>query len=516
MNKPRGRKKEETLLQVYNDTLPPNNDEVEKTILGTIMLEKEVIYKFASELNEGLFFNLQCRKVCLTILHLYNDSKPIDILTVTQTARELGYDKEVTAYFVSSLISHIASTAHFESHFRILQQYALKRLMIQACSKGIRESYNEQKDVFDLVSEIQNDVDAAIKGVITYQIENVGSLHQEIIKKSFEIAQSNKQSGVPTGLYLLDNVTNGWQESDLIILAGRPSMGKTAAAISMALYPALQDNIGVGIFSLEMSSEQLTSRMQSILSGVNVGRIVKKQLNIQEIEKVEALAKQLNTAPIYIDDTPNISIQEFKGKARKMIREFGCRLLIVDYLQLMRSGMNTYSREQEIAEISRSLKATAKELNVPIIALSQLSRAVESRGGDKKPLLSDLRESGQIEQDADMVCFCYRPEYYEIEDYEVGGQHFNTKGLFLLLVSKHRNGELGEIPLTFVHEQTKLKNYEYPSFENFEPTNVKQLENNSTFVQPKENTEIQNGAIKNSSWENDLFDKDGDNDDIPF
>jgi len=389
-------------------------------------------------------------------------------MTVFQKSIELGYGKVATASYISSLTNRISSTANIDFHFKFLQEYALKRLMIQTCSKGIRNSYDSQVDVFDLVGGIQNDTEKALKGVLTYEIDKVGDIHNGIIEKSKELVETGIQSGVPTGLTLVDNVTNGWQDSDLIILAGRPSMGKTAAAISMALYPALKQNIGVGIFSLEMSSAQLTSRMQSILSGVNVGRIVKKQLTLEEIEKVDILAKELQYAPIYLDDTPNISIQDFRAKARKMVKEFGCRMIIVDYLQLMRSGMKTHSREHEIAEISKALKAVAKDLEIPVIALSQLSRAVESRGGDKKPLLSDLRESGQIEQDADMVCFCYRPEYYDIDNYEVGNEHFNTDGLFMLLVSKHRNGELGEIPLRFIHEQTKLENYSNSNFVHFE------------------------------------------------
>jgi replicative DNA helicase len=503
------------LLQLYDKVLPPSNQEIEETILGTIMIDKECVYEVANELNPNLFWSEPCQKVCECILHLYNLNKPIDILTVVQQARELGYLNVITPYFVSSLTNRISSSAHFISHFRILQQYALKRSMIQACSKGIRESYNDEVDVFELISEIQNDVDDALKGVVTYQIGKVGDIHKDIVKKSIELIDSNKKSGVPTGLRQVDNVTNGWQESDLIILAGRPSMGKTAAAISMAIYPAIKEKIGVGIFSLEMSNSQLTSRMQSILSGVNVGRIVKKQLTIEEIERIDALAKDLKEAPIYMDDTPNISIQEFKGKARKMVKEFGCKIIIVDYLQLMRSGIKTYSREHEIAEISRSLKAVAKELNVPVIALSQLSRAVESRGGDKKPLLSDLRESGQIEQDADMVCFCYRPEYYGIDDYEVGSQFFDTKGLFILVVAKHRNGELGEIPLRFIHEQTKLTNHEYSEPNTFTPINAELNKNNSTFVQQETDTSNDSNLLKDF-WGNENFEISEENDETPF
>jgi replicative DNA helicase len=276
---------------------------------------------------------------------------------------------------------------------------------------------------------------------------------------------------------MLDNVTNGWQKSDLVILAGRPGMGKTSAVVSMAIHPAVFQDIPVAIFSLEMSSEQLVSRMQSSFSEVNVSKIVKKQLTEDEIIQIERKTENLRDAPIYIDDTPNISILELKGKVRKLVKENNVQLVVIDYLQLMRSGLKTQSRELEISEISRGLKSLAKELSIPVIALSQLSRSVEQRGGDKKPLLSDLRESGAIEQDADMVLFCYRPEYYEIENYEVGNQSFETKGLFMLLISKHRNGELGEIPLRFIHEQTKIVNY---------------TENSSTFVQPNiSNNEIQ-------------------------
>jgi replicative DNA helicase len=515
--------KEENLLQVYNNELPPNNEDIEMIVLGTILISSEVIYSVASEMNENLFFNLRCREICKSILQLYKNNDPIDILTITQKLRSIEKLEEVTFSFVSQLTSKVASTANFDAHFKILQEYALRRQLIQACSKGVRHSYDETQDVFDLVSEVQNDVDSALKNVITYQISNVGDIHQEILKKSIELVDSDARSGVPTGLRLLDNVTNGWQESDLIILAGRPSMGKTAAAISMAIFPAITQNIGIGIFSLEMSKSQLTSRMQSIISGVNVGRIVKKQLTIDEIIQIDTRARDLNTAPLFIDDTPNISIQEFKGKARKMVREMGCKLIIVDYLQLMRSGMKTNSREHEIAEISRSLKAVAKELNVPVMALSQLSRAVESRGGDKKPLLSDLRESGQIEQDADMVCFCYRPEYYNIDNYEVGNENFNTHGLFLLIVAKHRNGELGEIPLRFLHEQTKLVNYEYSNFEHFEPinffekskeVNVEQTEKSSTFVQEAQ-IENESNSLSKLSWDKKLFESLED-DETPF
>lgn len=234
----------------------------------------------------------------------------------------------------------------------------------------------------------------------------------------------------------------------------------TSLAISIIMKPAIVDKKSIAVFSLEMSKEQLVSRMQSDLSQTNVSKIVKKQLTLHEIAHIGLNSIALETANIFIDDTPSISLLELKGKARKLVRENNVELIVIDYLQLMKSGYDIQNREQEIAEISRGLKALAKELNIPVIALSQLSRSVESRGGDKKPMLSDLRESGQIEQDADMVAFCYRPEYYGIENYEIDGNIFESYGLFMLLIAKHRNGDLGEIPLKFIHQFTKITNHE--------------------------------------------------------
>jgi replicative DNA helicase len=325
----------------------------------------------------------------------------------------------------------------------------------------------------------------AIRGLMTKKIDVVGSIHNELLRQHILFSDGKNFSGVPTNLKLVDNLTNGWQNSDLIILAGRPAMGKTSCAIVFALQPAIQHNIPVAIFSLEMSKEQLVSRMQSILSTLNVSRLVKKQLHGAEIIELEQRTKSLETAPIYIDDTASISLIELKTKCRQLVREEGVKMIVIDYLQLMRSGTRNQPREQEIGEISRGLKSIAKELNVPVIALSQLSRQVEGRGGTKKPQLSDLRESGQIEQDADMVMFCYRPEYYEIAEYEINDDIHQTDGLFLLLVAKHRNGSLGDIPLKFIHENTNIVDNPYFLPRNIEEPTIPQpttaLTSNSDF-----------------------------------
>jgi replicative DNA helicase len=350
--------------------------------------------------------------------------------------------------------------ANIDYHIRILQQEALKRKIIEACSNSVRKAFDSQEDIFDVFQTLQLQLDNALKEVVKYEIQLINEIHQKILKESLELVDNGHQSGVITGLKMLDKVTNGWQKSDLIIIAGRPSMGKTAAAVSMVMYPAINEGKAVAIFSLEMSKEQLVSRMQSNISEINVSNIIKKQLNSQEIYTIAQSCTSLETALIYIDDTPSISLLELKGKARKLVKENKVELIVIDYLQLMRSGLNITQREQEIAEISRGLKGLAKELEIPVIALSQLSRSVELRV-DKKPMLSDLRESGQIEQDADMVIFCYRPEYYGIANYELDEVLFESEGLFMLLIAKHRNGELGEIPLKFIHSQTKLTNHTF-------------------------------------------------------
>ena len=462
---------------ISNNSIPAAMD-VEEIVLGTLLLEGNSIDRIISNFSENLFFKTQNKIIAQSIINLYKKSSAIDLVTIVKDLihyNNLG--NAGGASYVSKLTSRVASSSNIDYHIKILQQEALRRKLIEIGQLAVSKSLDNTEDIFDVFNETQSRLDNSLKDVVNYEIKRVGSIHEDLIKQSMILLNSGRKSGVPTGLTMVDNVTNGWQKSDLIILAGRPGMGKTTAAVSMCIYPAILQKIPVAFFSLEMSSDQVVSRMQSFLSGVNVSKIVKKQMTEDEINQIQVNSKELIDAPIYIDDTPNISLLELKGKTRKMVKENKIELVVVDYLQLMRSGLKTRSREEEIAEISRGLKSLAKELNIPVIALSQLSRNVESRA-DKKPMLQDLRESGQIEQDADMVVFCYRPEYYGIEQYEVGSSNFKTDGLFMLLVAKHRNGELGEVPLTFIATQTKLTNYN----ESYSSYN-KNEENSSTFVQ---------------------------------
>jgi len=461
-----------------SDIQAPQVLELEQAVLGAILIDTPS-HIVIGELDELLFYGKPNQLICRAILTLYRKNKPIDILTVCSYLKENGFLEEVGgAYYVSSLTNRVASSSNIEYHLKIIQEHYLKRFIIHTCTTTIQKVVSYGSDVFDTFGELQANLDNGLKELLRYDIENIGNIHSSMIIDSLNINEKGIKSGVPTYLKMVDNLTNGWQKADLIILAGRPSMGKTAAAVSMVIEPALRDNVAVLIFSLEMSSRQLVGRIQSSLSGVDVSRIIKNQLTKDEICFIDSSCQPLYKAPIFIDDTPNISLVELKSKARKMVKEQGVKIIIIDYLQLMRSGLNIMQREQEIAEISRGLKSLAKELDLPVIALSQLNRGVESKP-DKKPGLADLRESGQIEQDADMVLFCYRPEYYGIEQYEIGGHNLQTNGLFMLIVAKHRNGGLGEIPLKFISTQTKLTNLDMAF-----------TDNNNTFVQPKVDNEV--------------------------
>jgi replicative DNA helicase len=482
MNYPKkySKRPKQNLPVEYGDYQPPQANDVEEAVLAAVIINAKFIDKLMGTFTPSIFFNINNRLICYAILELYHENKPIEVFSIIHKLKEKGTLETVGGpVYLAEITSKISSTANVEYHIRILQQEALKRKIIESCSNSVRKAFDTSEDIFDVFQALQQQLDSSLKEIVKYDVQLIGEVHEKILRESIELTKTGHRSGVITGLRMVDNVTNGWQKSDFIIIAGRPSMGKTAAAVSMILTPAIDEKKAIAIFSLEMSREQLVARMQSNLSGINVSKIIKKQLNLQEIDIIAQSCIELEKTKIFIDDTPSITLLELKGKARKLVKENNVELIVIDYLQLMRSGLNIMQREQEIAEISRGLKGLAKELDIPIIALSQLSRGVEMRN-DKKPMLSDLRESGQIEQDADMVMFCYRPDYYGIENYQLDGEDFDSKGLFLLIIAKHRNGELGEIPLLFIGHQTKLTNYNFDNnpFTPIEP-------NNQTITEPK-------------------------------
>jgi replicative DNA helicase len=443
--------------------VPPQAVDIEEVVLGAIMLESSCLNLIVSDLSFELFYKEQNGLICEAILQLFSSNDAVDIMTVTQQLKKNGNLERVGgAYYVTTLTNRVASSAHVEFHLRILQQKNLERNLLKLSYETINRVSSGSEDVFDVYAGVINNVDNAMNAISKREISKVDDISDKLIVESVRVLNTGEKSGVPTGLREVDLITNGWQKTDLIIIAGRPAMGKTSVAICFAIKPAVELNKAVLVFSLEMSKAQLVGRIQSYYSEIDVSRIVKKQLSFDEIQHVESASRILKGKPLFIDDTPALSVFELKAKSRRMKREHDIELIVVDYLQLMRSGLNLNSREQEVAEISKSLKALAKELDIPVIALSQLSRKVEDRS-DKKPLLSDLRESGSIEQDADMVIFTYRPDYYGIETYSIGGFDMPSQDLMMLLIEKHRNGTIGEVPLTFQGKYTRVINHVPPT-----------------------------------------------------
>ena len=481
-------------MEDFGELMIQSQLRLEKVVIGEIVADKEAVYKVGNLLKPDLFSDNKHKIVCNALLNLFKENIEIDLVSLAKYLMDKDELKFLGSIsFISDLTNDIYSTTNLEYHFRLLQENYLRRQLIINCSLIRSKSFSSENDVFDLVEEHTKMYSNLLNSVLSTKYDSVGSIHDTLIKEHLLCTQEGIFSGVPTNLKLVDNLTNGWQNSDLIVLAGRPAMGKTSCAIIFAMNPAIYHNVPVAFFSLEMSSQQVVSRMQSILTEIEVSRLVKKQLKGFEIVELDKRAKVLENAPIFIDDTPSISILDLKSKARQLVKDKGVKILIIDYLQLMKSGTKNQSREQEIGEISRGLKAIAKELNIPVIALSQLSRNVEGRGGEKKPQLSDLRESGQIEQDADMVIFCYRPEYYEMREYDINGRTYPTKGLFLLLVAKHRNGSLGDIPLEFIHQNTNVVNN--PNF----------LPKENAITPTPNNYEISNNELENFWREEDYL-----------
>lgn len=438
----------------------PQAIELEEAVLGALMLEKDAITDVIDILKPETFYRPPHQEIFRAIRSLFEESEPIDILTVKQKLQASGkLEFAGGAYVIAELTSKVNSSANIEYHSRLLVQYAMKRDIIAVADRMGSAAFEDSSDVFSLLDEMEK----ALFDIASANIKkNVSSMRDVMHQALEELEQKkNKQdglTGVATGFNDLDRITSGWQKSDFIIVAARPAMGKTAFVLSMARNAAVDFNVPVAFFSLEMSSVQLVNRLISAEAELDSEKIKKGNLLDYEWQQLHAKVDPLMRAPIFIDDTAALSVLELRAKTRRLKAQHDIGLIIIDYLQLMTAGEGGASkgnREQEIAYISRSLKNIAKELNVPVIALSQLSRAVETRGGDKKPQLSDLRESGSIEQDADMVTFLYRPEYYNITQDEEGN---DLKDTGEVIIAKHRNGQLGNVRLRFVGKYTKFTN----------------------------------------------------------
>lgn len=441
------------------DRIPPQDVELENCVLGALMLEADSIVSVVDVLYPDVFYNRANRLVYTAILDLFKKNSPIDIKTVVNQLSKNGKLEEVGgAYYVQSLTDRVVSAANIEYHTFLITEYAIKRELISIATAIEKRAYDNTIEV----SKLLDDAESKLFSIASENLKrNYYDIKTLLTKEIVEIKKrrENKSgiTGVPSGFPALDFITAGWQKSDLIIVAARPGMGKTAFMLSILRNAAIENRIPVAFFSLEMSSSQLVTRLMSSEAEVRSERFRKGQLDDEAISNIVAKTERLSSAPIFIDDTPALSMFELRTKCRKLKLQHNVQLIIVDYLQLLTSDSRktTFNREQEIAYISRSLKSLAKELDVPIITPSQLSRAVEVRGGDKRPVLSDLRESGAIEQDADIVMFLYRPEYYGISEDEFGN---DTRGLTEVIIAKHRNGPLETAVIKFVGEYVKFVN----------------------------------------------------------
>lgn len=487
--------------------IPPQAIDLEEAVLGALMIEQQAVNEVIDILKPETFYRDNHQKIYGAIMEVFHRSEPVDILTVTAELRKRGELELVGgAYYISYLTNRVASSANIVFHSRIISQKHILRELIRISSVTIREAYEESSDVFELLDKAERDLFTIAEGNIRKDFSSMSDVIKESIE-SIEAARKNEDgvSGVPTGFHALDRVTSGWQKSDMIVLAARPGMGKTAFVLSMARNMAVDFNIPVAVFSLEMSSIQLVNRLISGETGIRSDKLRRGNLEEYEMAQLHARIKKLSVAPIYIDDTPSLSVFELRAKARRMKSKHDIQCIIIDYLQLMTAGGDGKgNREQEISMISRTIKTIAKELNIPIIALSQLSRAVETRGGDKKPILSDLRESGAIEQDADIVSFIYRPEYYEIYQDETGQ---SMEGIGQIIIAKHRNGSLDTISLKFIKEFAKFENLDIDyGNTGLNPSSSDDFKQFQTITMPS----------RMNDDDHDFFKESNDNDDAPF
>ena len=430
------------VINLQQGRIPPQALELEEAVLGAMLIDKKGVDEVIDILQPDAFYKNAHQHIFEAIYQLFQDSQPVDLLTVSSELRKKGKLETVGGeFYLVQLSQRVASSAHIEFHARIILQKFIQRSLIKISNEIIESSYKESTDVFDLLDEAESKLYEVNQGNIKRSSESAQNLVIEAKKRIEEISKRDGLSGVSTGFEKLDKLTSGWQPSDLIIIAARPGMGKTALTLSMARNIAVTKQIPVAFFSLEMSSVQLITRLISAETGLSSEKLRTGKLADHEWQQLNVKVTDLEKAPLFIDDTPSLSIFDLRAKSRRLSSQHGIKLIVVDYLQLMTAGTSTKSgnREQEISTISRNLKALAKELDIPVIALSQLSRAVETRGGTKRPMLSDLRESGAIEQDADIVSFIYRPEYYNIDEWD-DDERSPSEGQAELIVAKHRNG----------------------------------------------------------------------------
>ncbi len=442
--------------------IQPQAIELEQAVLGALMIDNESLSDAIDSLKTEYFYAPKHQKIFEAIINLFNNTQPVDILTVAEELKRLESLKDIGGLvYISELTNNVASASNTEFHARIIAEKFIKRSLINISRRISNDAFDDAIDIFDLLNNAESELFTVTEGTLRKSYDKMSSLIKGALE-NIEVLRNKEDglSGIPTGFSNLDRVTSGWQKSDLIICAARPGMGKTALALTMARNIAVDYETPIGFFSLEMSSEQLVNRLIASEAELNASKLRKGDLADHEMVQLHEKIKQLSEAPIFIDDTPALTIFELRAKARRLVKNHGVKIIMIDYLQLMNSGSNSGNREQEISTISRSLKGIAKELKIPVVALSQVNRGVENRTGvgSKRPMLSDLRESGAIEQDADIVTFIYRPEYYKIYEWDNGD---DSRGQGELIIAKHRNGSLSNIRLKFIDEFAKFSDLDY-------------------------------------------------------
>ena len=444
--------------------IPPQAVDVEMSVLGAMLIDREAISKVLEILDDDSFYKEAHRKIFQSMVTLFEKSEPVDLVTLTEELRRRGQlDVIGGPVYLTELTARVTSAGNVEYHARIVLEKALLRSLIAASTEVVNRAFNESEDALDLL----DDAEQRIFQISEHRLKKSFTAINIAIHDTMEMLEAihgrhSGVTGVPTGFTQLDNLTGGFQASDLVIIAGRPSTGKTALAVSIARNAAVDHDLAVGIFSLEMSSTQLVLRLLCAESRVNAHSVRTGRLSNEEWQRLVNRIDKLLKARIFIDDSAALGILELRAKARRLKAEHDVAVVVVDYLQLMQGPKTAETREREISAISRSLKALSKELRIPVIALSQLSRAVEARAS-KRPLLSDLRESGAIEQDADVVLFVHRPEMYG-EQFMEDGQT-PAQGIAEIIVGKQRNGPTGKIQLAFIREFARFENLAYPSVE---------------------------------------------------
>ncbi len=447
--------------------VPPHSHDAEVNVLGSMMVDRGAIAKAVEILDADCFYSDSHKKIYETICDLFENGTPVDIITLSQELRRKGL-LEYTGgtYYLTEINAQTPTSNAVEHHSRIVQEHYLKRRLIHAAGRIIEDCYDDSTDALEEIDRAEHDIFEIAEKRLRKTYSGMNKLARDtfnVIAKLADRGVENGVSGVPTGFVKLDEILGGFQKSDLIIIAARPSMGKTALALSIARNASMEYNVPVAFFSIEMASVQLVMRLLSAETRINAHYIRTGRLNPEHMQKIVAAIGRLERTKMFIDDSPSLSLMELRAKCRRLKAEHNVKLIFVDYLQLMHAP-KAESREREISIISRTLKQIAKELDIPVVALAQLNRTVESRS-DKRPMLSDLRESGSIEQDADVVMFVTRPEVYEIMQYEDGTP---TEGTAELIIAKQRNGPIDTIRTAYIKDYARFENLAYARFDDGE------------------------------------------------